>query len=68
MTAGMEVQSTKKLQLYSGRHNHELAEDVAGVLEGPLDEARRAEACRFGDAVHDSARYGWRWMFGRSSG
>ena len=46
----------------------ELREDVAAVAAGPLSAARRAEACRFGDAVHDAARGGFRWMFGRGAG
>lgn len=45
----------------------ELRQDVDGTLAGPLDPARREEACRFGDAVHDAARGGRRWMFGASA-
>ncbi len=45
----------------------ELREDVEGALEGPLAPERRAEMCRFGDAVHESARGGRRWMFGPGS-
>lgn len=45
----------------------ELDEDVAGALAGPLDPERRDEVCRFGDAVHATARGGFRWMFGASS-
>jgi aryl-alcohol dehydrogenase-like predicted oxidoreductase len=51
----------------AARSPDELAEDVAGALLGPLEAERRAEACRFGDAVHDSARFGWRFMFGKRS-
>lgn len=50
--------------LCAARTADEIREDVAGVLEGPLDPARHAEACRFGDAVHAAARGGRRWMFG----
>jgi len=45
----------------------ELREDVAGVLAGPLAPGRREETCRFGDAVHEAARRGRRWMFGSNS-
>jgi hypothetical protein len=45
----------------------ELREDVAGALADPLSPQRRREICRFGDAVHHSARRGRRWMFGPSS-
>jgi aryl-alcohol dehydrogenase-like predicted oxidoreductase len=41
----------------------ELRQDVAAVLEGPLPTDRHAEVCRFGDAVHATARRGRRWMF-----
>jgi hypothetical protein len=41
----------------------EIREDIAGVLAGPLDPARHAEVCRFGDSVHTAARGGLRWMF-----
>ncbi len=51
------------LALCAARTPEELREDVAGVLEGPLDPARRAEARRFGDAVHAAARGGLRFMF-----
>ncbi|MBI2899325.1 MAG: aldo/keto reductase [Planctomycetes bacterium] len=46
----------------------ELREDVEAVRAGPLDPARREEVCRFGDAVHEAAVGGFRWMFGRTSG
>jgi len=49
--------------LCAARSGAELAEDVAGVLEGPLDPARLDEVRRFGDAVHANARGGARWMF-----
>jgi aryl-alcohol dehydrogenase-like predicted oxidoreductase len=49
--------------LCAARTPDEIREDVAGVLDGPLDPARREEACRFGDAVHATARGGRRWMF-----
>jgi len=49
--------------LCAARTADELREDVAGALEGPLDPARHAEVCRFGDAVHAAARGGRRWMF-----
>jgi hypothetical protein len=42
----------------------ELDEDVEGVLSGPLAPQRLAEVLRFGDAVHEAARGGRRWMFG----
>ncbi|MHC4136947.1 MAG: aldo/keto reductase [Planctomycetota bacterium] len=51
------------LALCAARSGEELAEDVAGVLEGPLDAARMEEVRRFGDAVHANARGGFRWMF-----
>lgn len=49
--------------LCAARTPGEIREDVAGVLDGPLDPARHAEACRFGDAVHAAVRGGFRWMF-----
>lgn len=49
--------------LCAARTPEEIREDVAGVVEGPLDRARHEEACRFGDAVHAAARGGLRWMF-----
>jgi predicted aldo/keto reductase-like oxidoreductase len=49
--------------LCAARTPGEIREDVAGLLDGPLDPARREEACRFGDAVHAAARGGRRWMF-----
>jgi hypothetical protein len=49
--------------LFAARSRAELREDVAAVLQGPLEPAR-LEACRrFGDAVHAAARGGYRWMF-----
>jgi aryl-alcohol dehydrogenase-like predicted oxidoreductase len=49
--------------LCAARSRAELREDLAAVLQGPLDPAR-LEACRrFGDAVHAAARRGYRWMF-----
>ena len=51
------------LVLCAARSGEELADDVAGVLEGPLDPARLEEVRRFGDAVHQNARGGHRWMF-----
>jgi len=51
----------------AARTPEELAEDVDGVLAGPLADERMAEVRRFGDAVHDSAKGGFRWMFGRSA-
>lgn len=45
----------------------ELQEDVASVLAGPLDPSRRAEICRFGDAVHAAHGRGGRMMFGARS-
>ncbi|MBF8259196.1 MAG: Aldo ket red protein [Actinobacteria bacterium] len=49
--------------LCAARTPGEVREDVAGLLEGPLDPSRHAEACRYGDAVHAAARGGLRWMF-----
>jgi aryl-alcohol dehydrogenase-like predicted oxidoreductase len=45
----------------------ELREDVAAALAGPLAADRLAEVRRFGDAVHQAARGGRRWMFGRTA-
>jgi predicted aldo/keto reductase-like oxidoreductase len=45
----------------------ELREDVAGVLAGPLAGERADEVRRFGDAVHEAAHGGRRWMFGSRS-
>jgi hypothetical protein len=36
---------------------------VAGVREGPLSPERMVEVRRFGDAVHEHARGGQRFMF-----
>ena len=47
----------------AARSRAELREDVAAVLQGPLEPARREACCRFGDAVHAAARGGYRWMF-----
>ncbi len=49
--------------LCAARTPEEIREDIAGVLAGPLDPARHAEVCRFGDTVHTAARGGLRWMF-----
>jgi len=49
--------------LCAARTPEEIREDVAGVLDGSLEPERHAEVCRFGDAVHSSARGGRRWMF-----
>ncbi len=46
----------------------ELREDVEGARAGPLEPGRLEEVRRFGDTVHDAARGGRRWMFGRSAG
>jgi aryl-alcohol dehydrogenase-like predicted oxidoreductase len=49
--------------LCAARGRAELSEDIAAVLQGPL-EPDRLEACRqFGDAVHAAAPGGYRWMF-----
>jgi hypothetical protein len=40
---------------------------VEGALAGPLDPQRLQQVRAFGDAVHESARGGRRWMFGTSS-
>jgi aryl-alcohol dehydrogenase-like predicted oxidoreductase len=53
--------------LCAARTPGELAEDVAGALAGPLDAARRDEVCKFGDAVHEAASGGARFMFGVSA-
>jgi predicted aldo/keto reductase-like oxidoreductase len=47
----------------AAREWSELCEDVAGVQAGPLPSDRLAEVLRFGDAVHEAARGGRRWMF-----
>jgi aryl-alcohol dehydrogenase-like predicted oxidoreductase len=52
----------------AARTPEEMAEDVDGALAGPLPDERMEEVRRFGDAVHDSAKGGYRWMFGRSAG
>jgi aryl-alcohol dehydrogenase-like predicted oxidoreductase len=68
MTAGecyrfVLAQPAVDVVLCAARSRAELREDVAAVLEGPLDPAR-LEACRrFGDAVHAAALGGYRWMF-----
>lgn len=49
--------------LCAARTPEEIREDVSGALAGPLDPARHAEVCRFGDEVHAAARGGRRWMF-----
>jgi len=47
----------------AARSRSEVDENVAGVLQGPLDEKRLEEVRRFGDLVHAHARGGKRWMF-----
>lgn len=47
----------------AARNWSELSEDVAGLQAGPLSPERLAEVIRFGDAVHEAARGGRRWMF-----
>ena len=47
----------------AARSGDELAEDVAGVLEGPIPPERMEYVRSFGDAVHADARGGQRWMF-----
>jgi len=49
--------------LCAARSEQEMAENVAGVLEGPLEGEPLIEARRFGDAVQEHARGGKRWMF-----
>lgn len=51
------------LVLCAARSAAELRQDVADVRAGPLDDERRAEVRRFGDAVHAAASGGRRWMF-----
>ncbi|OGU03733.1 MAG: hypothetical protein A2085_03125 [Gemmatimonadetes bacterium GWC2_71_10] len=51
----------------AARSAAELRADVDGVLAGPLDPERRDEVRAFGDAVHNTARGGRRWMFGASA-
>lgn len=51
----------------AARTREELRQDVEGALAPPLDEARRNEIRRFGDAVHSAAKGGFRWMFGSTS-
>jgi aryl-alcohol dehydrogenase-like predicted oxidoreductase len=41
----------------------ELVEDVHGARQGPLPSERLDEIRRFGNAVHDAASGGRRWMF-----
>jgi aryl-alcohol dehydrogenase-like predicted oxidoreductase len=48
----------------AARSGAELEEDVSGVSSGPLAPQRLVEVLRFGDAVHEAARGGRRWMFG----
>lgn len=47
----------------AARTRAELEADVAGVGAGPLPADRLDEVRRFGDAVHDAATGGRRWMF-----
>ncbi len=51
----------------AARTPEELSEDVAGVLEGPLEPGRLEDVRRFGEAVHAAARGGRRWMFGATA-
>jgi ribose-phosphate pyrophosphokinase len=56
----MEVVTTKKLHLFSGRHNAPLAEAIAAELGTPLSDANPAtfangeDHCRFGESVRGS--------------
>jgi ribose-phosphate pyrophosphokinase len=56
----MEVVTTKKLHLFSGRHNAPLAEAIAAELGTPLSNANPAtfangeDHCRFGESVRGS--------------
>jgi aryl-alcohol dehydrogenase-like predicted oxidoreductase len=49
--------------LFAARTSEELREDVAAVLDGPLDPERYEEVRRFGDAVHESLRGSAKWAF-----
>ncbi len=51
------------MALFAARTPDEIREDVAAVLRGPLDPARRDEVRRFGDAVRASARGRAKWGF-----
>jgi ribose-phosphate pyrophosphokinase len=56
----MEVVTTKKLHLFSGRHNPALAEAIAAHLGTPLSQANLSkfangeDHCRFGESVRGS--------------
>src|SRR5438552_147187 len=56
----MELVTKKRLQLYSGRSNLELAEEIAACLDVKLGEANLSEFasgelhCRFGESVRGS--------------
>jgi hypothetical protein len=52
----------------AARSADEIRADVEGVVAGPLDPVRLEAVRAFGDAVHEKARGGRRWMFGPSSG
>jgi len=54
------------MALFAARTPEELREDVAAILEGPLDPPRMAEVRRFGDAVHETVRGRARWSFRES--
>lgn len=51
------------LALFAPRTADELLEDVAAVLQGPLDAERLDEVRRFGDAVHGAVRGRAKWAF-----
>ena len=51
------------MALFAARTPQELREDVAAVLEGPLDPRRLDEVRRFGDAAHAAARGSVKWAF-----
>lgn len=49
--------------LCAARSWQELTEDAAAIAAGPLPDEQLTHARRFGDAVHEAARGGRRWMF-----
>ena len=49
-----------------GTKPEELPEDVAALLEGPMEPARLETIRRFGDAVHTATWGGYRLMFHES--
>ena len=49
--------------LCAARSAGEIRDDAAGAAAGTLSEERLGEVRRFGDAVHEAARGGLRWMF-----